>query len=345
MRPLLPVLLAALAAAPALGQAKPKPKPKPKAAPKRAPKPAPRPAAGPDRPSKLAPNTPFVVVDGEVVPVSTYVDRLSLAFAPQMREMLIEETLIRREAKQRGIKVTQAEIDKLVSRAYGDTLRRYGSEENLARDLKATRGWSIADYKVVIREQAEPQVLREKIAQALVADSAVKEEEIAARYEANKQQFSVPETVRISHIVILRPSEANPEEEAAAKAKAEGLLRQVSAPGADFAKIAMASSEDRATAAAGGKIPTELVRGAHPFGAAFEATVFSAEPGLIDKVVPTPLGFHVIRLDSKKPGRLLTLNEVKGQIKQALLTERRQRAMEELFVQLRTKAKIDTGRF
>jgi parvulin-like peptidyl-prolyl isomerase len=290
-------------------------------------------------------NAPFVVVNGEVVPISVYVDRMSLSFAPQIREALIEETLVRAEAKKRGLKAATADVDRLVSKAYGDTLRRYGSEENLAKELQNTRGWSITDYKAVIREQAEPQVLREKIAQSLVKDTEVKDEEISARYDANKEQFSVPATIAISHIMVRRPGDGNADQDAAAKSKAEGLLRQVSADGADFAKIALESSDDKATAARGGKIPTELVRGAHPFGDAFESTVFTSEPGLVKQVVPTPLGYHIVRLDSKKPGRLLTLKEVKDQIKTALLAERRQRAMEELFVQLRTKAKIDTGRF
>lgn len=340
MRSAVPVLLAAVAASPALAQAKPKPKTPAKASPSAA-----RPAAGPDRPSALPGTAPFIVVNGKPITVATYVDRLSLAFAPQMREVLIEEALVRGEAQQRGIKATAAEIDKVVSRAYGETLRRYGSEENLGKELKASRGWSVADYKAVIREQAEPQVLKEKIAASLVADDAVKDEEIAARYDSNKQQFSIPETIKISHIMIRRPGDGDKEKDAAARGKAEALLKQASAPNADFAKLAQEASDDKATAERGGKIPTELVRGAHPFGDAFESTVFTAEPGLIKEVIPTPIGYHVVRLDAKKPGRLLTLNEVKDQIKMALLAERRQRALDELFVQLRTKAKIDTGRF
>src|SRR4051812_25133997 len=130
MRPFLPVVLLCLAAAPSLAQTKPKTKSAPE---------APKGSGGPDRPSQLPGSAPFVTINGEVVPVSTYVDRLSLTFGPQMREALIEETVVRQEAAKRGIKASPAEVDKVVERVYGDTLRRYGSEENLAKELKATR--------------------------------------------------------------------------------------------------------------------------------------------------------------------------------------------------------------
>ena len=336
MRSFLALALVPALVAPALAQAK------------RAVKPKSKPAArkpGPDRPSALPGSTPFVVVNGEVIPVSVYVDRMSVAFAPQIREALVEETLLRQEGKKRGLKVTGPELDALVSRVFGQTLQRYGGEENLAKELKATRGWSIADYKTVIRDQAGPQILREKLAASLVADAAVKDEELAARYDANKKQFEVPDTVKISHILVLRPADRNAVLDAAAKAKAEEILKQASAAGADWNKLAQQESQDAATAAKGGQVPIELVRGANPFGDAFEDAVFSAEAGVVPQVVATPTGYHVIRLDARKPGRLLPLAEVKGQLRQSILAERRQQAMEELFVQLRTKADIDTGRF
>lgn len=338
MRSALALALVPLIAAPALAQARPKPKPTAKAAAK----PAARPA-GPDLPSKVPATTPFVVVNGEHIPVSTYVDRLSLTFAPQMREAFIEETLLKQEAKKRGVKATAAEVEALVTKVFTQTTQRYGGEQNLAEELKNTRGWSLADYKAVIREQAGPQVLREKLAQSLVKADTVKDEEINSRYDNNKSQFNVPDTIRISHILVRRPQGAS--EEAGARSKAEDLLKQAQAPGADFAKLAQENSDDKATGARGGKVPTELVRGAHPFGDAFEAAVFNAEVGVVPQVVPTPIGFHIIKLDAKKPGRLLPVAEVKEQIRQSILAERRQRAMEELFVQLRTNAKIETGRF
>jgi parvulin-like peptidyl-prolyl isomerase len=311
-------------------------------------KPVKKPAAlrrpGPDVPSKAAPGASFCVVNGEAVPLSVYMDRLSLRYAPEMRETLIEEMLVRQEAKRRKLTATPAEIEKTVARAYGESVRRYGEEKLLVEDLKNTRGWTPEDFKAVIRDQADVQVLRAKIAESLAGPDSVTDEQVKTRYESQKQAFTQPDTVRISHIMVRRPSDAA--QEPAARKKAEGLLKQVQdARGANFEQVARESSDDDATKAKGGKIPVEIARGANPYGAAFEAAVFSAPVGIVDEVIATPLGFHVVRVEEKRPGRLLPLSEVREQIRAALLMQRQQQALDELFVRLRTSAKIDTGRY
>jgi parvulin-like peptidyl-prolyl isomerase len=330
---LLPVAALAAGAAPAAPKARP-------AAPA---KPAPA-KAGPMRPSQLPPGSTFVAVNGEAVTISNYVDRLSLAFAPQMREILVEEALVRQEAKRRKLAAAAAEVTAVVAQVYGETARRYGGEKNLEKELQSTRGWSLADYKVVIREQAVAQVLRQKIAADLVKDAAVTDADVAKLYDERKMNFTVADTISISHILVRRPGETEPEQDRAARARAEDMLKQLKG-GKPFEELALSASDDKITGARGGKVPTDIVRGAHPFGDAFEAVVFNAPPGLVGEVVPSPLGFHLVRVDGKKAGRLLPLEEVREQIKQSLLGERRQRAMEELFVRLRTTAKVDTGRF
>jgi len=283
-------------------------------------------------------------VNGEAVPVAAYVDRLSVAFAPQMREMLVEEALVRQEAARRKLTATPADLNAVVTQVYGETARRYGGEKNLEKELAATRGWSLADYKVVLRDQAPIQVLRNKIAADLVKDAAVTDAAVEKLYDERKMSFQVPDTISVSHILVRRPGETEPDRDREARARAEGMLRQLKG-GKPFEELAIESSDDRLTGARGGKVPTDIVRGAHPFGDAFEAIAFNAPPGLIGEVVPSPMGFHLVRVDGKKAGRLLPLEEVRGQIRQTLLAERRQQAMEELFVKLRTTARVDTGKF
>ncbi|HTE21086.1 MAG TPA: peptidyl-prolyl cis-trans isomerase [Armatimonadota bacterium] len=295
---------------------------KPAAAPGKAAAPKP---TGPDLPSKVPGGLPFCVVNGEAVSLEAYVDRLSIAFGPQVREALIEEALIRQEAKRRKVLVTQAEINAAAAQAYTATVRQYGDEKKLAEDLLKSRGWTPADYKSVIRAQTEHQVLRRKLAASLVKADAVTDKQVEERYTEQRAAFTQPETVKISHILVRRPEEG------------EG--------GADFAQVARESSDDKITGKGGGEIPTPIGRGANPFGAAFEAAVYGAPVGLVGQVVVTPLGYHVIRVDSTQEGRTPPLAEVREQIRTALLAEKRDEALGELFVRLRTNAKIETGKF
>jgi foldase protein PrsA len=307
--------------------------------------PAPKTAPGPDLPSRLPPRAPVATVNGDPIPISEYVDRLSLRFGPEVRETLVEEQLIRQEARRRKISATAAEINELVSRTYSESVRRYGGEQRLADELGKSRGWTLADFKVVLRDQAEPQVLRSKLAEALVKPADIKDEEIAERYDETKERsFQQPDSVRISHILIRRPQDRNEAKDREARGKAEALLKKVQG-GTPFEQAARESSEDRVTAEQGGKIPIDIARTANPFGSAFEAAVFPAPVGLVAEVIPSPDAYHIVRVDAKTPGRLLALAEVKEQLRASLLNERRQQAMEQLYVRLRTNAKVETGKF
>jgi parvulin-like peptidyl-prolyl isomerase len=273
------------------------------------------------------------------------VDRLSVRYGPEVREILIEETLLQQEAKRRKIAASPAEVNAAVERAFQENVRRYGSEQRLADELARSRGWSTTDYRSVIRAQAQPQVLREKLAAALVKESDVTDAQISEAYEARRAAFRQPDAVRISHILVRRAGEADSPKDREAKAKAEQALQRVKANPASFEQVAKETSEDRVTGDKGGVVPTDILRGANPFGSAFEAAVFPASVGVVGEIIASPAGYHVVRVDSKREGRDVPLDEVKGQLRTALLAERRAQAIDELMVRLRSQAKVETGKF
>lgn len=333
----LPALVCLTLAGPAAAQSTSKVKP--------AAKPAPKSQVGPDLPSKLGANAPVCVVDGVTIPLSKYVDRLSLRFGPEIRETLIQEALLRAEAGRRHVTVTPAEIDAMARKTYADAVRQFGSEKALAQSLDQTRGWSLADFKAVLREQSETPALRGKLAAALVKPDAVTDEEISRQYEEQKAQFSQPETVRVSHILIRRSAQGAEADAAARKHAEELLTRLEQANGANFDQMAKTESADEATAASGGSIPVALPRGANPFGAAFDAAVYPAAPGLVREVIAAPDGYHLVRVDEKKPARLLPLSEVKEQLRASLLAGKRDQELDKLISRLRASAQISTGKF
>ncbi|WP_346308802.1 peptidylprolyl isomerase [Limnohabitans sp.] len=122
-----------------------------------------------------------------------------------------------------------------------------------------------------------------------------------SNYKANAKKYELPEQVRASHILI-RTAEPD------AKAKAEGILKELRS-GADFAQVAKAKSQDPGSAAKGGDLGF-FVRGR--MIKPFEDTAFSmAKAGDISEVIESPFGFHIIRLDEKKPAGLQPFAEVK----------------------------------
>ena len=85
-----------------------------------------------------------------------------------------------------------------------------------------------------------------------------------------------------------------------ARAKAVSLRAKLVA-GADFAALARAESDDPGSRDKGGDVGAVL-RGAT--GANFEAAAFSLAVGKLSDVVQTEQGFHILRVEERKPQAL-----------------------------------------
>ena len=85
--------------------------------------------------------------------------------------------------------------------------------------------------------------------EALKAKTVVPPADIERAYNSSIEQYSTPEQIRASHILL----KTEGKDDAAVKAKAEDLLKQAKA-GADFAALAKKNSEDEASAKNGGDL-------------------------------------------------------------------------------------------
>lgn len=128
-------------------------------------------------------------------------------------------------------------------------------------------------------------------------------------YEKNKDTYAEPRVRQIlvrmqGSQVALRAGkpDLSPEQ---ARAKAESLLAKLN-KGADFAKLAKAESDDLGSLNNGGDI------GFVPKGstnATFENAAFSLPPGTLSGVIKTEYGYHIIRVEERRP---MTFNAVKA---------------------------------
>ena len=119
------------------------------------------------------------------------------------------------------------------------------------------------------------------------------------------------EQVSVSHILFSREGRG---EEGARKAAEEAAARL--AAGADFDKLAAELSDDAQSKDKGGRLG---FIGRNDYDQAFTAAAFGlAKPGDISKPVETPYGFHLIRLDERKPPRQLSLDEARPAILAAI---------------------------
>jgi peptidyl-prolyl cis-trans isomerase D len=159
-------------------------------------------------------------------------------------------------------------------------------------------------------------------ADAVKAKIVIPPGDVERYYQQNLQQYSTPEQVRASHILL----KTEGKDDAAVKAQAEAILKQVKA-GADFAELAKKVSEDEASAKAGGDLD---YFGRGRMVKEFEDVAFSLAPGSVSELVKTQFGYHIIKVVDKKPAATRSLEEVRQQIAEQLAYERAQTQVTQL---------------
>jgi peptidyl-prolyl cis-trans isomerase D len=152
--------------------------------------------------------------------------------------------------------------------------------------------------------------------EAIRAKLQIAQADIERAYNDSIDQYTTPEQIRASHILL----KTEGKDEAAVKAKAEDVLKQVKA-GGDFAALARKFSEDEANAQNGGDLD---FFGRGRMVPEFDTAAFALETGQVSDLVKTPFGFHIIKLTEKKPGSVRPLDEVKAQLTDQLGYERAQ---------------------
>jgi peptidyl-prolyl cis-trans isomerase D len=167
--------------------------------------------------------------------------------------------------------------------------------------------------------------------ESLRARATVLPTEVEKYYRDNDQQWVTPEQVRASHILL----KTEGKDEAAVKARAEALLKQVKG-GADFAALAKKESEDEVSKAQGGDLD---FFGRNRMVKEFEEVAFSLPVGQVSDLVKSSFGYHIIKVTEKKPEARKSLDEVRQQITDQLAYERAQTQAGALADQVAQQAK------
>lgn len=150
----------------------------------------------------------------------------------------------------------------------------------------------------------------------------VTDEELKKFYEGNKEKFKTGDQVKASHIIVKTEKEA------------KDLLAQLKG-GGNFEELAKKFSTDGA-AAKGGDLGWFSKGSMIP---EFEKVAFAMKEGETSGVVKTKFGFHIIKLTGKRAAGARTLEEVKDQIKAAILPGKQQEVFQKLKDDLKKSGK------
>ncbi len=141
-------------------------------------------------------------------------------------------------------------------------------------------------------------------------------------YQQHLKDYQVPDEVHVRHILISVPQGADAKTDAAAKAKAEDVLKQLHA-GGNFAELAKKYSDDPGSKEQGGDL------GMQPHGVfvpAFDKAAFALNPGQISDLVKTQFGYHILQGVEKQTAHTKPFEEVRGTIMAAMVRDKEAQA-------------------
>jgi len=155
------------------------------------------------------------------------------------------------------------------------------------------------------------------------AESKVSDEDLKKFYEQNKDKFKSGEQIKASHILVKTEKEA------------KDILAQLKS-GGNFEALAQKSSAD-SSAAKGGDLGWF---GKGSMVPVFEKAALALKEGQISEVVKSDFGFHIIKLTGKRAAGIRPFEEVKEQIKGAIMPTKQQEVFQKIKEELKKTAKI-----
>lgn len=239
------------------------------------------------------------------------------------RENVIEAVLMR-QAAQNDVEPMPAEI---IEKAFAALVEEQGGMDKLFENL-GTHFESEEQIKKSIEQRLRLERLIAKVNDQAGEPS---DKEIRAYYDSHVDTFTLPETVRASHIVKHITPDVEPEQ---VREELETVLVALK-DGADFAELAEKHSDcpDR-----GGDLGF-FARG--QMVERFEDVVFGMHIGQISDVFETEFGFHIATVTEKKPSVPCPIDHVREMVVRQLKQEMQQKAIEKFVDAEKEKATIE----
>ena len=335
----------------------------------------------------------------------------SMGIDRQILQQMIDEYAALQEAERLGVTVTDAEVrERVVSlpvfqqdgqfigeQAYLQTLRAQSPpinaalfEEDIRQSLMLERlQAAVTDWITVTDDDLQREHVRrnEKIRVSAISFRAddfregieATDEDIAARYEQNASNYTVPEKRKLRFVLLdipalkesFAPSDADVQsyydfnidrytepttlrashillstggkDPAEVQAQAASIVAEARG-GADFAELAQQHSEDEGTKQLGGDLG-EIAPG--QMTPEFEGAAFALEQGEISDPVTSLIGVHIIKATEKTGGTSQPLTEVRESIvdllKQESADARASALAQAMAAEITTAAEMDTA--
>ncbi|WP_456413827.1 peptidylprolyl isomerase [Oceanithermus profundus] len=209
----------------------------------------------------------------------------------QYLQRMVQDAVVVQAAERLGLAPDEATIDRRVEQAK----QRLSGEAAFLAALKQYGIPDVATYRRMTYDAMAYKAMIGWIRQRLrVSEAATR-----MLYLLDREAYAEPEQICTAHILV--PS----------REEAEDVIARLKG-GADFAELAREVSQDPGSAPRGGDLGCVALG---RFVPEFERAALALQPGQVSEPVQTQFGWHVIRMNDRRPARVLPYEEVRGQIR------------------------------
>jgi parvulin-like peptidyl-prolyl isomerase len=299
-------------------------------------------------PAAVEPPRVFATVGDTVITLDEYIAEFTFAMrqkfyhgrAPEgelarlqrdVGDRLVARLLQAAEARRRGLQPDQEQVRK----ALAETEQRYATNEQWKKDREQVLPGLIA--------KLEQNSLVQRLEAAVREGAVPTAQQVAEYYAAHLDQFTEPEQLRL-RLILLKVDPSSPKAEwEKAQQDAEAIAQQLR-DGADFSELARQRSGDARSAALGGDMGYQH-SGMLPD--AVQAAFKESKPGDLSVPVRLMEGVAVLRLDERKPAKLMSFEAARERAQQLSQRELGELAWKALTVSLQQQStvKIDESHY
>lgn len=233
-------------------------------------------------------------------------------------------------ARVNGVAIPQQHLELLIKNLVGQgrpdspEMREAIKQQMISRELMtqeaAKRGLDKNPEIAARLNFSRQDVLSNAYVQEVLKKNPVTDDAVKKEYERIKAQSA--KEFKVRHILVEKEDEA------------KEIIAEIK-KGASFEKLAAEKSKDPGSKTTGGDLdwsmPSRFVK---PFG---DAMAKLKKGQMTDTPVQTNFGWHIIRVDDERAGKLPGFDEAKPQLQQVLQNQ----AVEKAIADLRAKAKIE----
>lgn len=276
------------------------------------------------------------IVNGEKLPIVRFKDALneemekyriedqeelkpeeSLRLKTKALNQLVLTTLFRQEAKKNGISINQEEFENVMGQ-----IKSGYEDDSFQRTLQSNdieqKKWEQNLENNLLAKNLIDRVVNSKV--------TVSEEKIREYFDAHPEEFQKQEQIKALHIMVETEEEARK------------ILKKLNSGKNDFASLAREYSKGPEGERGGdmgyfeaGQMPEEF------------DSIFKLKKNKVSDVIHTPFGFHIFRIEDKKPERMMSFEESESLIREKLLEKRQNEAFREWLENIKEQAKIEVN--